>query len=307
MTKDFKPLDLLSSDELQELRVRKDWKNLCYILVNWIQIFICMIFLYFYPSFLTFCLGVMIVGSRQFALAVLMHEGAHGLLFKDQKTNDWVTQWFCAFPIFNDNRPYKSYHLLHHRFTETKKDPDLSLSAPFPITRFSFFRKTFRDLIGLTGLRRYAATLRSIFYNNHLKKFTFSKDSWNKLKGFFITNFILLLLTTYFLHWSIFFTLWWLPAFTYYSLIIRIRNIAEHAVTPKTNNLNNTRTTKANFLLRYFMAPLNVNYHLEHHLFTNCPWYNLPRAHYFLEKNGFLDRMCVEDSYYRVLNKATRG
>ena len=52
------------------------------------------------------------------------------------------------------------------------------------------------------------------------------------------------------------------------------------------------------------MVPHNVNYHLEHHLFTRCPWYNLPKAHEMLINNGHLDKMCVENSYRDVLRKA---
>ena len=307
MTKDFKPSDLLSSVELHELKQKHDWINACYLLANWLQIFLCMTFVYFFPSFFTFCLGIIVIGSRQFALAVLMHEGAHNLLFRNLRINDWITQWFCAYPIFNDNEPYRSYHLLHHRYTETSKDPDLSLSAPFPIKRASFARKVFRDITGLTGLRRYKATFRSILYDLNEGKFKLQEDVWVKLRGFVITNSILFFLISYFLHWTIFLLLWWLPSLTVYSLIIRIRNIAEHSVTPKESNLNNTRTTRASPLLRYFLVPLHVNYHLEHHLFANCPWYNLPKAHNMLCKKGFLDRMCVEDSYYNVLKKATNG
>jgi fatty acid desaturase len=98
--------------------------------------------------------------------------------------------------------------------------------------------------------------------------------------------------------------LWWLPAFTYYSLIIRIRNIAEHCVTPGNTDLDNTRTTRASFLIRFLLAPHRVNYHLEHHLFMVCPWYNLPKAHSMMIENGYQDKMCLEESYRNVLSKA---
>ena len=120
-----------------------------------------------------------------------------------------------------------------------------------------------------------------------------SKTS-NKLYGFLISNFLIFILISTTMHWSIFFLLWWLPSFTYYSLIIRIRNISEHAVTPGNNHFDNTRTTKSTFLTRFLMVPHNVNYHLEHHLFTRCPWYNLPKAHQMLIENGHLEKMCIE-------------
>ena len=307
MTMDLKPSDLLSSTQLREIKKKKDWKNVAYLFLNWLQIFLSMAIYHFFPSVVTLILGIIIVGSRQFALAVLMHEGAHSLLFDNKKINDWVAQWLCAFPIFNDNRPYRTYHLLHHRYTETNKDPDLSLSAPFPIKPVSLLRKIIRDLTGLTGIRRYKETFQSIFFGKAKEKNKFREGIWDKFRGFFITNCALFFIVSYFFNWSVFFLLWWLPSLTYYSLIIRIRNIAEHAVTAKDNNLTNTRTTIASPFARYFMVPLHVNYHLEHHLFTNCPWYNLPKAHNMLKKNGFLDRMCVEDSYYNVLKKAIGG
>ncbi len=307
MGKDYRPSDLLSKEELKEIRKKRDWINFLSIPLNWLQIIGSFCLFFYFPSFITFLISLVVIGSRQFALAVLAHEAAHNLLFSNEKLNDFVAQWFCAFPIFSDNRPYRPYHLAHHRFTEKENDPDLSLSAPFPITKASFRRKIFRDLTGMTGYKRYSIALKSIFSSEADNLQEKIKKISDKLGGFLLTNLIIFTLITFFLHWSIYFLLWWMPAFTYYSLIVRIRNIAEHAVTPGENNLNNTRTTKASLLTRYLMVPYRVNYHLEHHLFTNCPWYNLPKAHELLKQKPFKDKMCVEDSYFSVLKEATSG
>jgi len=307
MAKDYKPLDLLSKEQLKEIREKNDRINVVSISLNWLQIIAAMALFFYFPNVLTFLLSVIVIGSRQFALAVLAHDGAHNLLFSNEKINDFVSQWFCAFPLFSDNRPYRPYHLAHHRFTESENDPDLSLSAPFPITKASFRRKVIRDLTGQTGFRRYSIALKSIFsseadnFAGRIKKIS------DKIGGFFISNLVIFSLITIFSHWSIYFLLWWIPAFTYYSLIVRIRNIAEHSVTPGETNLNNTRTTKASFLTRYLLVPHHVNFHLEHHLFTNCPWYNLPKVHEMLKGEPLRDKMCIEKSYFSVLRKATSG
>ena len=307
MAKDYKPLDLLSKEQLKEIREKKDWINVVSISLNWLQIIAAMALFFYFPNVLTFLLSVIVIGSRQFALAVLAHDGAHNLLFSNEKINDFVSQWFCAFPLFSDNRPYRPYHLAHHRFTESENDPDLSLSAPFPITKASFRRKVIRDLTGQTGFRRYSIALKSIFsseadnFAGRIKKIS------DKISGFFISNLVIFSLIAIFSHWSIYFLLWWIPAFTYYSLIVRIRNIAEHSVTPGDTNLNNTRTTKASLLTRYLLVPHHVNFHLEHHLFTNCPWYNLPKVHEMLKGEPLRDKMCIEESYFSVLRKATSG
>ena len=305
MAKDYKPLDLLSKEELKVIRKKRDWINVVSISLNWLQIIAAMALFFYFPNVLTFLLSVVVIGSRQFALAVLAHDGAHNLLFFNEKINDFASQWFCAFPIFSDNRPYRPYHLAHHRFTESENDPDLSLSAPFPITKASFRRKVIRDLTGQTGFKRYSIALKSIFsseadnFAGRIKKIS------DKISGFFISNLVIFSLIAIFSHWSIYFLLWWIPAFTYYSLIVRIRNIAEHSVTPGDTNLNNTRTTKASLLTRYLLVPHHVNFHLEHHLFTNCPWYNLPKVHEMLKGEPLRDKMCIEESYFSVLRKAT--
>ena len=271
---------------------------------NWLQMSSAMALFFFYPNVLTFLVALVIIGSRQFALAVLAHDAAHNLLFSNNKVNDWAGQWFCAYPIFQDNRVYRPYHLKHHRHTETEDDPDLVLSSPFPINKRSFIRKVFRDLTGITGVRRYWGSLSSIFRTKGDNVFDKISKTSNKLHGFLISNVIIFILISTTMHWSLFLLLWWLPSFTYYSLIIRIRNISEHAVTPGNNDFDNTRTTKSTVLTRFFMVPHNVNYHLEHHLFTRCPWYNLPKAHSMMIENGYEDKMCLETSYKNVLLKA---
>ena len=294
-----KPLDLLDKHQLSQIREKNDFRNIFALCLDWGLIVFGLSIFYYYPSALTFISAVILIGSRQFALAVLVHDGAHNLLFSNLKVNDFFSQWF-----FQDNRVYRPYHLKHHRFTETEDDPDLALSAPFPITKISFFRKVLRDLTGITGFRRYSQALISILKTDGDNLPDRLKGIWFKIHGFLITNILIFLAISFFFHWSLYFLLWWLPAFTYYSLIIRIRNIAEHCVTSGSTDLDNTRTTLTNPIVRFLMAPHRVNYHLEHHLFMMCPWYNLPKAHKMMIQNGYKDKMCIENSYRAVLFKA---
>jgi len=303
-TSSVKPLEVISKEQYEEIKDKQDWRNVLSISSNWLQMSAAMALFFFYPNVITFLVALVIIGSRQFALAVLAHDAAHNLLFANNKVNDWAGQWFCAYPIFQDNRVYRPYHLKHHRHTETDDDPDLVLSSPFPITKRSFIRKVFRDLTGITGVKRYWGSLSSIFRTKGDNVFNKISKTSNKLHGFLISNLIIFILISTTMHWSLFLLLWWLPSFTYYSLIIRIRNISEHAVTPGNNDFDNTRTTKSTVLTRFLMVPHNVNYHLEHHLFTRCPWYNLPKAHSMMIENGYKDKMCLETSYKNVLLKA---
>ena len=300
----IKPRDLLDSRQIDQIRAKNDFRNIFALIFDWGLIVLGMSIFYYYPSIFSFIAAVVVIGSRQFALAVLVHDGAHNLLFSNSKVNDFISQWLCAYPIFQDNRVYKPYHLKHHRFTETKDDPALALSAHFPITKKSFLRKLLRDVTGITGFRRYSQALLSILSTGGDTTYSKMKGIWFKIHGFIITNTLIFMAISISFHWSLYFLLWWLPAFTYYSLIIRIRNIAEHCVTSGSTDLDNTRTTLTNPIVRFMMAPHRVNYHLEHHLFMMCPWYNLPKVHKMMIQNGYKDKMCIENSYRAVLFKA---
>ena len=113
---------------------------------------------------------------------------------------------------------------------------------------------------------------------------------------------ILLVLAFFELPW-LYLLLWWIPKLTVFSLFYRLRNIAEHACTSGVEDFSNTRTTLSPMLIRYFIAPLNVNYHLEHHLFMFCPWYNLPKAHEMLKTKEFYKDLEVEHGYFNVFKK----
>jgi fatty acid desaturase len=259
-----------------------------------------------WPNPLTFLLAVLVIGSRQLGLAILMHDAAHGVLMRTRWLNEWVSQWLCAYPVGADTISYRHYHLKHHRSTQQKDDPDLGLSAPFPITKSSYRRKFIRDITGQTGFKQRREQFRRAWGGNNLSFVQHVEAFWEKLGSVLAANFVLLAILTAFgkpHYWLMF---WLLPNLTWQMVITRIRNIAEHAVVPDSNDpLRNTRTTRANFLERLFIAPYYVNYHLEHHLLFYVPCYNLPRVHRILSESRYADRMEVQPNYAAVLRLAT--
>jgi len=119
-----------------------------------------------------------------------------------------------------------------------------------------------------------------------------------------ITNLVLLGLLALFGHPALY-LLWVVAWFTTYSLVMRIRSIAEHAMVPDVHeDLRNTRTTLARWWERLLIAPNRVNFHLEHHLLMTVPHYNLPRLHRMLRDRGALDGACVTQGYANVLSLA---
>ena len=156
-------LDLLTAEELAQLRRRSDIKGTLCVAHAWLVIAGCMAAFALYPNPLVLALGIVIVGTRQLGLAILMHDAAHGVLTESKRLNVFLGQYLCAWPLFSDVHAYRSYHLQHHRHTQQREDPDLSLSAPFPITRSSFWRKMVRDLTGQTVFKQRVAQFRNAF------------------------------------------------------------------------------------------------------------------------------------------------
>jgi fatty acid desaturase len=298
--------DFLAADALHRLRGKSDVVGALLVLHAWMLIFGSMAVFAWWPNPFTFLLAVMVVGGRQLGLAILMHDAAHGLLFADRRLNDWAGTWLCAFPVFTSLALYRPYHLTHHRFTQQAQDPDLGLSAPFPISRASLRRKVWRDLTGRTAYQRRGEQVRRGLGPADAPFLVRLGRLARAERGPLIVNLLLLLVLAVAGYWWLYPLLWLAPLATWYQLVSRLRNIAEHAVVPDNDDpLRNTRTTLAGPVERLFVAPYWVNYHLEHHLFMFVPCWRLPHAHRAMVAAGWRAGMEVQPGYRAVLRLAT--
>jgi fatty acid desaturase len=296
----------LTAEQARALGAKSNLMGALLVLHAWALIGASMALFAWWPHPFTFLLGVMVIGGRQLGVAILMHDAAHGLLFANRRVNDWVGAWLCAYPVFTSLALYRPYHLQHHRFTQQAEDPDLGLSAPFPISRSSLRRKIVRDLTGQTAYQRRGEQLRRALGPADAPLAQKLANLWRKEKGSLSFNLLLLASLSAIGYWWLYPVMWLLPLATWYQLISRIRNIAEHAVVPDNDDpLRNTRTTHANPLERMLIAPYWVNYHLEHHLFMFVPCWRLPQAHRALLAAGLRSRMELQPGYRTVLRLAT--
>ena len=299
------PKSQLTAEQDAFLRERSDLMGAWLVTHAWLTIAAAMALFVHWPNPLTFVAAMVLIGGRQLGLAILMHDAAHRALFKSTRLNDTVGALLCGWPVGASLALYRPYHLSHHRHTQQKEDPDLVLSAPFPITRQSFWRKMRRDILGITGYQR-----RMEFFRMEMGKdpsrWQRWKNLWRAEKYFFLTNLTLFGITALAGVWWAYFVLWLLPLLTWYQVISRIRNIAEHAVVGDNDDrLRNTRTTLTHWGMRMVVAPYWVNYHLEHHLFVFTPCWKLPAAHRMLLAQGLGPHMELADDYLQVLRKAT--
>ncbi len=298
--------DLLTPDQLVALRRRVPFRGALLVAHAWGVILGAVALVAAFPNPLTFLLAVMLIGSRQLGLAILMHDAAHGGLASDQRSNMRLAQWFCAWPILADTRAYRDYHLRHHAHAQQAEDPDLVLSAPFPITRASYRRKLWRDVTGQTGFQQRRAQLLNALgdpawpWPRRLARLRARLGPQLAANAALAAGFAAAGV------WWAYPLLWLLPLLTWFQVITRIRNIAEHAVVPDHDDpLRNTRTTRAGWIERAFIAPYWVNHHLEHHLLFWLPCYRLPALHRILMAGPLGARMEVRGGYLEVLRMAT--
>ena len=302
--------ELFSRDEIKELTTTSDLHGAWAVGSTWTVIVMTFgtvayswEYLPTWGKVLMCALALAILAGRQLAMAILMHDASHHSLFKTKWLNTHLTDWLCARPIWNDVSKYRPYHLKHHAKTSQPDDPDLGLVKNFPITQSSLFRKFFRDLNGQSGLKFLAAR---VLMDLELLEWSVSNDpkpiprgdrsnlelAKNLLKnssGMLISNAAIFSALWASGHPKLY-LLWPLAYITPFPLFIRIRAMAEHAGLETSHSaLSNTRTTRAGWLARALVAPIHVNYHIEHHLMASVPHQKLARMHQMLREREYVD------------------
>ncbi|MGI9361059.1 MAG: fatty acid desaturase family protein [Parasphingorhabdus sp.] len=334
-----RPTDIFTPDNWARLTAVSKWRGPLMIAHAWIVIFVTIGLAVWIAHPLAWIAAIILVGSRQLGLAILMHDGAHGLLHPKRKVNNFLAQWASGIFVGSDLQSYRAYHLIHHRYTQQAEDPDLRLSKPFPTSKASMARKILRDLTGLTFLKQRGANIVAMLSAARLIIMSGGKvlsgyDSKagrpeagltgetvdpakqnvaqtlfiGKVTAQFILAQLLLLALSYLTGFGVLpFLIWFIALATTFQLFLRIRNIAEHACTTTGSEdpFTHARTTYANWLERATVAPYWVNYHSEHHLFMGIPCYNLPKANALLIANGMDQRMTIAPGYWSVLKQVT--
>ncbi len=313
--------EILTKEEIKALMQRSDWRGAYEVALNWLWIIATFVLVAYYPNVLTIIIALFIIGARQLGCSVIMHDTGHHSLFKNKKANRIIGNWFGAYPILHNVEQYGRYHIRHHRSNGTEDDPDLRLALLYPTNLKSLIRKIRRDLTGVTGFKGVLGVFMMHFgrieYNlagtankidvSEIDNRVLLQKGWKNIRGPIAANLIL-----FGILWAfgqpLLYLLWVGAFFTTHNLCIRIRAIAEHSMSPDLSDpVKNVRTTYANFFERIFIAPLHVNYHVEHHLLMGAPSYNYPKMHQILLERGYYEEGLLEKNYWQILKMAANS
>jgi fatty acid desaturase len=218
------------------------------------------------------------------ALAILMHDATHYRFLNNRQWSDFVTNVFTMYPLFTNIDNYRNNHLRHHRHLNSEDDPDwvakLGVKAfTFPKTKSKFL------LTILSYLTLYRGLSDAIWF---FKRFQNPKKGEKQAKDkkqliFVIILFAILTIGGW---WKYYLLFWVVPYLSTFFMFQYIRSVAEHFGELEYDHLlNSTRTVRPNWLERFLLAPHNVGYHLEHHLYPGVPFYNLGKLHHLLMRD----------------------
>ncbi len=202
------------------------------------------------------------------------HECGHGTAFKTQWMNEWVYQ-IASFMMLRSPTPWKWSHARHHRDTYViGRDPEI-----YP--RPALAKDLIQSLLNIRGcLNAFKlAFLHSIgklteSEKDYVPETAYRKTIWEG--RFHILIFVSVIASCVYMKSMLPAMLVVLPSFygMYFLMFMGIsqhiglyENVLDHRL--------NARTYNTNWFFRFFYW--NMNYHIEHHMFSMVPYYNLPK------------------------------
>ena len=301
----MKVSQVLSKEEIAYFSRKSDWRGLGVVLNSWASLLVLFYAAAAWTNPLTLALLVILLPGRMLSLAVIAHDCGHKVLFKSDKLNDFFGHYLGGSLVFTDLNDYASSHRKHHKLAGTDQDPDLTNYQHYPVEKSSLKRKLIRDITGQTGYKLLHFIIKSALAFRHPEQRDFARTYVN----------LLLIQIVFAVFVSVVFSpmiyLIWLGSFfTTYMIIVRLRQLAEHAAVPDLYDLDprlNTRTVIARWWEKLFLAPNNVNFHIEHHFMASVPCYRLEELHQELQKKGLYEDTDIYKGYHSLLKLLTRA
>ncbi len=225
-----------------------------------------------FVSFWFYPIAVVVLGNQYYCLALLGHEGIHGILHKNITINRILGRYFCHFPIFISLSHYGMNHLRHHRNLGTNEDPDLKIYENAYPSIASWVGQSIKNIL----------TLKTIFY--FINYFNGGIDFLRGRYPFKMKTD----LPHFFVYWFfigvfVFSTGIYIELLMYLTVPVIILlpwffvgNLYQHYSEPGENRSVTYTILFKNKWIQELLFPLNLNYHEVHHRHPDIPYYLLP-------------------------------
>jgi fatty acid desaturase len=275
-------------------------RSVGWIALEWVLVVVAVAACERFWSWPAYLLIVMWIGGRQHALLVLMHDAVHYRMLRSRRAADILADLFCAWPLLVSTDGFRRVHFQHHRHSATALDPDWRAQLEeheyrLPKRWFQFLLLFLRDMSGL-GVFRLVRTVIHVSGQQMTAPDDRSRSALRFPQLAFYGGFAVV--TTWLGGWTIVLCYWVVPLLTWLKWTLYLRSIAEHHGLPGGGELfASTRTMLPSLLGRWLIAPQNIHYHIEHHLYPSVPSFRLPQLH----------RELMTDLQYRARARVVPG
>lgn len=280
------------------------WRALAALAADWGLIAAAFTSAIVWPHPATYLLAAILVARTQLALAVMMHESAHGTFLPSRTVNNIVGQAFAAGPLCMSLRTYRAGHLQHHRAPMTHDDPVAIVFGinDYPVTRRRLVARLLGDLFGMAYFVTAFKFARGD-YRGVLPKVAKSRRyaAW-EVFTMVASNGSLFGVLAWCGHPWLYLGLWTLPSLTLLPFFGRMRAIMEHAgLVEGADQRQNARTIVRRSWQTFLFGPHAIHYHIEHHLHARLPFYSLGKVHGQMAAAGLLPAANLYKGYGGVL------
>jgi fatty acid desaturase len=266
--------ELLPTARVRALSELRPWRVVADVLVLWGGIAAAWAAVILWPRWWVVTGAVAVITTRYYGLFIIGHDGMHKRVMPGAFANDLFCDLFLFGPVGAVVRVNSGNHLMHHRFLASERDPDRHKHSCFGRATPAAF------LLFLTGIQGVYRTALNALRPGVLPEAAGLEH--RRIRD--VAIIVLWQLTLLFgLGWSIgwwaYIVLWWFPVYLA-MLCDLIRAFAEHShpEADRVADVHRLVTYTSHPVERLFLAPMNMNYHAVHHLWTSIPYYNLSTA-----------------------------
>jgi fatty acid desaturase len=205
-------------------------------------------------------LVTVLLGSRQHALGVLGHDSAHFAASRSKRVNDLSAELLCFWPLCTGLGDFRQFHLNHHRFFDTDKDPELIFKSwnperwALPITRTRLMFYFCSDIIG-GGIPEVSKAYR-LLGKTSLRSWLGPMIWWLLIGATLVKSGLGLIVVV-----------WFSALVSSFWAFFRLRTWTEHVGTDSTHRV------QANWWQRFLITPHGSWSHCEHHTFPAVPFW----------------------------------
>ena len=241
----------------------------------------------------------------------LMHDAVHNSVSPHKKINTlvgYIYGSFCFLPF----EAWKDIHMKHHTWASNiDRDPTYSLVKNYNPN--NFLGNGLKNIIWKSWLPILGALQYFVFWKHnytlitHLrqKKISITPTIMSIVTSFVIYNLFYISIGNISLAKSV------IPAIFIYLVMVEVINFPHHLGLPVYNGNDRLRYKDQYKVSRSCMYPRwfsrfvlkNFNYHSEHHLYPDLPWYHLDKAHSLLKTESQLNTNFIKGNQWIIENR----